>query len=145
MFSIDGESLVNTANFYYAPGDVKQMFWFYEAIEQPSIHYFSSPYTTEDGYSRIFVTKFVKYNYGEGQGVLLMEINSDNIINLSKNANLGANGQIIIIKVKTDFSNVRQNLLITKQIIYQIIRDWQINDCQGVLMNLITNDMKNKK
>lgn len=97
LFSIDGESLVNTANFYYAPGDVKQMFWFYEAIEQPSIHYFSSPYTTEDGYSRIFVTKFVKYNYGEGQGVLLMEINSDNIINLSKNANLGANGQIIII------------------------------------------------
>ena len=97
LFSIDGESLVNTANFYYAPGDVKQMFWFYEAIEQPSIHYFSSPYTTEDGYSRIFVTKFVKYNYVEGQGVLLMEINSDNIINLSKNANLGANGQIIII------------------------------------------------
>lgn len=97
LFNTEGYCLVNTSENVAIPAIVKSMLWFSEAIKQPTTHYFSSPTTTSTGESKIYVTRYVKYNIGTGRGVLLMEIDSNRIVDLAKNTNLGENGQIVII------------------------------------------------
>ena len=98
LFNIDGSMLVSTNENFNSPSDiVRTMFWFQEPILQPTAHYFSPPYTTESGENIIFATKYLDYNFGEDQGVLMIELSSDKIVNLAKNTNLGKYGQIVIL------------------------------------------------
>ena len=98
LFNIDGSMLVSTNENFNSPSDiVRTMFWFQEPILQPTAHYFSPPYTTDSGENMIFATKYLDYNFGEDQGVLMIELSSDKIVNLAKNTNLGKYGQIVIL------------------------------------------------
>lgn len=98
LFNIDG-TLVTSTNDDFNPSSemIRTMFWFQEPILQPTVHYFSPPYTDDSGENMIFVTKYLEYNFGKEKGVLMVELSSDKIINLSKNTNLGNYGQIIIL------------------------------------------------
>lgn len=97
LFTVDGEYLVNTGENENSSNIIVSMSWFYEALLQPSMCYFSPPFAYTENDNRIIVTKYINYNYNEDSGVLLFELNSDTILDIAKNTNLGKGGQIIIL------------------------------------------------
>lgn len=97
LFAVDGECVVKTGESINQPETIVNMSWFYEALLQPSICYFSPPFSYSENDNRIFVTKYVNYNYNEDSGVLLFELSSDKIIEIANNTNLGSGGQIVIL------------------------------------------------
>ncbi len=97
IFDIDGNCIANTSNNNYNSTIVKQMTWFSNAVNEPSIHYFSSPYSPTPSQNEIYVTKYFNYDIENGRGIILMEIKFDKIITLAENSNLGENGQILIV------------------------------------------------
>ena len=72
--------------------------WFYEAVNDPTVHVFSVPYSDagEDGY-KVNVSKFIKFRHGDVSGVLKIEVSFRNFIELVKKSNLGDGGHITII------------------------------------------------
>lgn len=70
--------------------------WFAWAKNEPTIHFFSNPYEVQ-GQFRLTISKYIPYNHNTDHAILRIEINFDNIINLSNNANLGPGGFITII------------------------------------------------
>ena len=98
LFSIDGALIATTNNNFDATSDVvRMMYWFQEPIIQPTALYFSPPYTTASGDNMIFATKYLNFNFGNDQGVLMIELSSDKIVNLARNTNLGEFGQVVIL------------------------------------------------
>lgn len=102
LFAVNGEYLVKTGEEMYSSDVIATMSWFYEALLQPSICYFSPPFSYSENDNRIFVTKYVNYNYNEDAGVLLFELNSDKILDIANNTNLGNGGQIVIMTTIND-------------------------------------------
>lgn len=102
LFAVNGEYLVKTGEEMYSSDVIVTMSWFYEALLQPSICYFSPPFSYSENDNRIFVTKYVNYNYNEDAGVLLFELNSDKILDIANNTNLGNGGQIVIMTTIND-------------------------------------------
>lgn len=102
LFAVNGEYLVKTGEEIYSSDVIVTMSWFYEALLQPSICYFSPPFSYSENDNRIFVTKYVNYNYNEDAGVLLFELNSDKILDIANNTNLGNGGQIVIMTTIND-------------------------------------------
>ena len=102
LFAVNGEYLVKTGEEIYSSDVIATMSWFYEALLQPSICYFSPPFSYSENDNRIFVTKYVNYNYNEDAGVLLFELNSDKILDIANNTNLGNGGQIVIMTTIND-------------------------------------------
>lgn len=124
LFTNDGKYLVNTGKNVNPSTDIVTMNWFYEAVNQPSICYFSPPYTYADNEKRIIVTKYVNYNYNEDSGVLLFELNSETILNIADNTNLGPGGQIIILTNNNTSNNIifsSENIIDDK--IFKILND----------------------
>ncbi len=70
--------------------------WLVLALKEPTIHNFSVPYE-EYGTYRITISKYIDYNQSSKHGILKIEINFDNIIELANKSNLGASGHISII------------------------------------------------
>ena len=72
--------------------------WFYEAVNDPTVHVFSVPYSDagEDGY-KVNVSKLIKFRHGDVSGVLKIEVSFRNFIELVKKSNLGDGGHITII------------------------------------------------
>lgn len=66
------------------------------ALKEQTIHNFSVPYE-ESGTYKIAISKFVQFNRHNEQGILKIEINFDNIIDLATKTNLGNGGFISII------------------------------------------------
>lgn len=102
LFAVNGEYLVKTGEEIYSSDVIATMSWFYEALLQPSICYFSPPFSYSENDNRIFVTKYVNYNYNKDAGVLLFELNSDKILDIANNTNLGNGGQIVIMTTIND-------------------------------------------
>jgi two-component system sensor histidine kinase YesM len=77
--------------------------WFIDAVSDDSIYHFSSPHPQDifevSTAEVITVTKVVDYYYNgvEYQGILVVDINTSNIITLTETTNLGAFGHIVII------------------------------------------------
>lgn len=106
LFATNGEYLINTGEEISSPSTITTMSWFYEAILQPSICYFSPPFSYTENENRILVTKYINYNYNEDSGVLLFELNSDTILDIARNTNLGKGGQIVILTKNDNRNNI---------------------------------------
>jgi len=71
--------------------------WFYEALENPTVHVFSGPYSAQsDGVYRVNVSRSIGLPNGS-RGVLKIEISFQRFIELVMKSNLGAGGHITII------------------------------------------------
>jgi len=71
--------------------------WFYEAMENPTVHVFSGPYLEQgDGVYRVNVSRSIRLPDG-GRGVLKIEISFQRFIELVMKSNLGEGGHITII------------------------------------------------
>jgi hypothetical protein len=90
LYSIDGNAIIGD-NIDYVNNS-----WFIDALNNPTIHIFSSPYV-KLGIYRMIISKVVSFNKRETSGVLKIEINFDNIALLTDKSNLGNGGHIVII------------------------------------------------
>jgi len=71
--------------------------WFYEALENPTVHVFSGPYSAQsDGMYRVNVSRSIGLPNGR-RGVLKIEISFQRFIELVMKSNLGYGGHITII------------------------------------------------
>lgn len=72
--------------------------WFSEAIDDPTVHVFSVPYSDfgSEEY-KVNVSKRIKYLNGDAYGVLKIEISFQSFIDLVGKSNLGEGGHITII------------------------------------------------
>lgn len=75
--------------------------WFYNAINEQTIHNFTTPYET-GGLYKITISKFILFNKNEDKGVLKIEISFDQFIELVKKSNLGFGGHITIVDQSYD-------------------------------------------
>lgn len=73
-------------------------YWFFEALEDPTVHVFSTPYVeVESEEYRVNVSRRIRYQSGERTGVLLIEISFQSFIDLVDKSNLGEGGHVMII------------------------------------------------
>ena len=72
--------------------------WFYEALADPTVHVFSTPYAEfgSEEY-KVDVSKRIRLQDGAGEGVLKIEISFQSFIDLVDKSNLGDGGHITII------------------------------------------------
>ena len=96
LFSLDGELYSSTSSLDFIPEDIVQQAWFQKAINEPSLLFFSNPYLI-DGDFRIIVSKIVNHNRGTEKALMMMELDSNSIIELAENTNLGTQGRIILL------------------------------------------------
>jgi len=77
--------------------------WFNEAISDPTVHVFSTPYAEfgSEEY-KVNVSKRIRFSNGERDGVLLIEISFQSFIELVDKSNLGDGGHITIIDSNYD-------------------------------------------
>ncbi|MDD3123527.1 MAG: sensor histidine kinase, partial [Candidatus Izemoplasmatales bacterium] len=85
-----------TSSLDFIPEDIVQQAWFQKAINEPSLLFFSNPYLI-DGDFRIIVSKIVNHNRGTEKALMMMELDSNSIIELAENTNLGTQGRIILL------------------------------------------------
>ena len=72
--------------------------WFTEAIEDPTVHVFSVPYSEFGSVEyKVNVSKRIKYQNNAAEGVLKIEISFQSFIDLVDKSNLGAGGHITVI------------------------------------------------
>ena len=71
--------------------------WFYEALADPTVHVFSTPYAEYGSAEyKVNVSKRIRFG-GAGEGVLKIEIRFQSFIDLVDKSNLGAGGHVTII------------------------------------------------
>jgi len=72
--------------------------WFFEAVNDPTVHIFSRPYAEPDSEEyKVNVSRRIRFQGGERTGVLLIEISFQSFIDLIERSNLGEGGHIMII------------------------------------------------
>lgn len=102
IFSLKGKTFISTSKDKYEANDVLEQAWFERAVKEPSLHFFSNPYIINNEY-RILVSKVMSHNRGTDKALAMIELDSQVMINLAKNTNLGIDGRIIIVD---DDSNI---------------------------------------
>jgi two-component system sensor histidine kinase YesM len=72
--------------------------WFFEAIDDPTVHVFSTPYAEfgSEEY-KINVSKRIRFQNGAREGVLKIEVSFQSFIDLVDKSNLGVGGHITIM------------------------------------------------
>lgn len=103
LIDIAGNQVITSTFKDISESDLTQKEWYLDAISDDSIYHFSSPHpqdifnvsTTEV----ITVTKMVNYyqNGDEYRGILVVDINTSNIITLTETTNLGESGHLVIL------------------------------------------------
>ncbi len=103
LVNING-TLISTSTYKDIIDDgITEKEWFSDATSDSSIYHFSSPHPQDifkvSTAEVITVTKVVDYyvNGVEYRGVLVVDINASNIINLTNTTNLGDGGHIVIL------------------------------------------------
>ena len=77
--------------------------WFFEAINDPTVHVFSVPYAEYGSEEyKVNVSKRILFRNGAGAGVLKIEISFQSFIDLVDKSNLGEGGHITIIDSNYD-------------------------------------------
>ena len=77
--------------------------WFYEAINDPTVHVFSTPYAEFGSVEyKVNVSKRIRFLQGAREGVLLIENSFQSFIDLVDKSNLGDGGHIKIIDSNYD-------------------------------------------
>jgi len=73
-------------------------YWFFEALEDPTVHVFSTPYAEVGSEEyKVNVSRRIRYQNGARTGVLLTEISFQSFIDLVDKSNLGEGGHVMII------------------------------------------------
>ena len=87
-----------SSNIYEAGGLPRDhIWWLLEAIKNPTVYVFSSPYSAQDdGIYKVSVSRSIRLPDG-GTGVLIIEISFQRFIELVVKSNLGEGGHITII------------------------------------------------
>lgn len=127
-----------------------QFDWFKQASTNPDIHYFSKPHRQDvslNGNHDVFsVSKSVEY-IQDGQsklGVLLIDINTDEFIQLANQTNLGENGHIIILDSTNDLiyasnDNCFDSSCISVQMVKDIVLGGQLQAMNDTSMYVNVN------
>lgn len=127
-----------------------QFDWFKQASANPDIHYFSKPHRQDvslNGNHDVFsVSKSVEY-IQDGQsklGVLLIDINTDEFIQLANQTNLGENGHIIILDSTNDLiyasnDNCFDSSCISVQMVKDIVLGGQLQAMNDTSMYVNVN------
>jgi len=80
------------------PIDNRDTGWFYEAINDPTVHVFSTPYAEYGSEEyKVNVSKRIRFQNGAREGVLKIEISFQSFIDLVDKSNLGEGGHVTII------------------------------------------------
>ena len=103
LIDVWGEEVVSSTQLPLNQGDLTQKEWYLDASRDDSIYHFSSPHAQDifdaSDVEVITVTKKIDY-YVAGdkkQGILIVDINTSNIKNLTETTNLGEGGHIVIL------------------------------------------------
>jgi two-component system sensor histidine kinase YesM len=109
LLAYDGSALINSNN-QTISSNVNVFTWFVEAKKNQEIFYFSAPHIqdifTDSTQQVITISKVISYYNGDGvlsNGVLSIDLTTDNIISLAKQTNLGENGHIVIINDESEY------------------------------------------
>jgi two-component system sensor histidine kinase YesM len=139
LFDINGASIISSEL------DDSNSSWFKDALDNPTIHIFSSPYV-ENGIYRMIISKVISINKRELEGVLKIEINFDNIALLTDKSNLGSDGRIVIIDslYKIVYS-APPTLSSDTDILKDIILGSKTINMNGTLMNVVIETIVNTK
>ena len=103
LLDLEGNILISSSSNDISNNELNEKEWFINAIVNNSIFYFSSPHIQDvfsnSLYEVISVAKVVSY-YEDGvknTGVLLIDLSTEKLINLTQQTNLGEGGHIIIL------------------------------------------------
>lgn len=96
IYDEDGKNITSSEKSEINTSLRTQENWLVWALQEPTIHNFSVPYE-EYGTYRLTISKYIDFNRNSEHGILKIEINFNNIIELAKNSNLGVGGYISII------------------------------------------------
>jgi two-component system sensor histidine kinase YesM len=103
LLDLDGEVVQQSTSSVLSTIDWSQTTWFLDAFTNRDIYHFSSPHIQElvpgSTVEVITVTKWVDYYVGgiKYNGILVVDINTSNIITLTETTNLGEDGHIVIL------------------------------------------------
>lgn len=92
LFNLDGEFLTGTDNY----SNVINESWFNKAINDQTIHSFSSIEEVENAYYMTF-SKYISYNKNQSEAIIKIDIDFQNMIELGNKTNLGLDGHVTII------------------------------------------------
>jgi len=98
-------------------GDSEDGSWFYDAINEPTVHVFSAPYVdaASEEY-RVNVSRQIQFLNGARTGVLLIEISFQSFIELVDKSNLGDGGYIAIV-------DSNYNIVYTSQTAPEVVQE----------------------
>ncbi|MBN2604679.1 MAG: sensor histidine kinase [Bacilli bacterium] len=103
LVDIAGNEVINSSSKNLTDEDITQKRWYYDAISNAAIFHFSSPHTQdiyEDSIEEVItITKLIDF-YALGikhSGVLVIDLNTYNLVKLANTTNLGDQGHIIIL------------------------------------------------
>jgi two-component system sensor histidine kinase YesM len=120
--------------------------WFLEALNNKDIFFFSAPHKQnmiqDDQTNVISVSKAIEYldNNEEKTGVIVIDINSSIIIELSEITNLGQNGHILILNDQNEIIHSSNNYCIDSSCeSIRIVNEYVLGDFQTTIDNV---DMK---
>lgn len=130
--------------------------WFISAVHDKDIFHFSSPHTEvifgNSPSEVITVTKSIKY-YDNGElneGILMIDLNTENLIDLAQKTNLGINGHILILNDESEFvysslSTCTDITCDSKQVVDEIILGGESVILNGDHMYVNINTLKNTR
>lgn len=120
--------------------------WFLEALNNKDIFFFSAPHKQnmiqDDQTNVISVSKAIEYldNNEEKTGVIVIDINSSIIIELSEITNLGQNGHILILNDQNEIIHSSNNYCIDSSCeSIRIVNEYVLGDFQTTIDDV---DMK---
>jgi two-component system sensor histidine kinase YesM len=141
LFDLDGNPIVNSSFKDITTDDITLKDWYIDALSVDSIYHFSSPHQQDVFNSSnaevITVTKIVDYYVAgeKSEAVLVVDINTSSIIQLTETTNLGEGGHIVILNdddtlIYSDLDVNRYNLAESITIAQDIFRgeSVKIND-----------------
>lgn len=103
LLTMGGTKIISSTTKEISTSNLAGKEWFLDAIRDDSIYHFSSPHLQDilqaSNVEVITVTKVIDY-YIAGEktkGVLVVDINTSSIINLTETTNLGEGGHIVIL------------------------------------------------
>lgn len=103
LIDIAGNEVINSSTKSITYEDITQKKWYYDAISNAAIFHFSSPHTQDiygDSIEEVItITKMIDF-YALGvkrSGILVIDLNTYNLVKLANTTNLGDQGHIIIL------------------------------------------------
>lgn len=127
LIDFAGREIVNSSFKEITDDDITQKDWYLDVISVDLIYHFSSPHPQDifatSNAQVITVTKIVDYYVGgtKSSAILVIDINTSSIIQLTETTNLGEGGHIVILNDDDT-------------LIYSDLEDCQTNQCESLVI-----------